>query len=52
MGEIRPGVILISLTFVWSVQPGCLSLSCRIIITPTDVFDQMYLADNHDYIHL
>ena len=31
---------LISLVFVWSIQPGCLSLSCKIIITPTNVYDQ------------
>lgn len=40
MWEFRPTVILISLAFVWSIQPGCLSLSCHIIIIPTDVYNQ------------
>ena len=40
MGEFRPAVILTSLAFVWSTQPGCLSLLCQIIIIPTGLYDQ------------
>ena len=31
----------ISLVFVWSIQPGCLSLSHKVINTHTDVYDQI-----------
>ena len=40
MGEFILTVMSNQLDFAWSIQPGCLFLSCKIIITPTDEHDQ------------